>query len=387
MTRAATTLVMALIAAHLGCTSQEASTDVPDASGVRDGARDAWSTRDSTAPLPDVLAIDARAPEPPDARAGELLRDRHPGDVGMADDPAVLFFDDFEEGWGRWDEPRSDTAHLFVESGGDAHAGSRFLRSTVTHEQLIGDEYISASPHIELARRVPEIYWRLYARFVGVSPQPHHWIRTSAGTPAFASSGLANTVPDGDEGFWFDFDASLERRFSFYVYWHRMRSGRCNDGTATPGCAGDQGTTYYYGNTFTPPDQGAFVRDAWICIEIAGGVNEVGTNDGWLSAWIDDAPIGEFAAGVPEGTWLRDQFWPGGCSFGSCTAPVPFEGFDFRSSDDVLFKEIFLDAYYELGSWERTRDALADMGLSVEDRSTILYDDIVVATERIGCRR
>ena len=87
------------------------------------------------------------------------------------------------------------------------------------------------------------------------------------------------------------------------------------------------------------------------------------------------------------GTWLRAQFHPGGCEFSACTDPVPFEGFDFRSSGDVLFKEVFLDAYYELGSWERTRDELVDMGLTVGEESTILYDDIVVATERIGCRR
>jgi hypothetical protein len=37
-----------------------------------------------------------------------------------------------------------------------------------------------------------------------------------------------------------------------------MRSGRCNDGSATPGCAGDQGTTYYYGNNFNPAGQTAF---------------------------------------------------------------------------------------------------------------------------------
>ena len=66
---------------------------------------------------------------------------------------------------------------------------------------------------------------------------------------------------------------------------------------------------------------------------------------------------------------------------------MPFEGFEFRSEDDVLFKELFLDSYYELGSWERSRDTLVERGETVSESSTILYDDIVVATERIGCRR
>jgi hypothetical protein len=318
---------------------------------------------------------------------GDLLRDRYPGDVGLASDPAVLFFDDFEEGWGRWDAPNDDTEHLFIENGG-AHAGERYLRSTVTHAQLIEDTYISASPRARFPRRVPEMYWRLYARFMGVAPNPHHWIRVSAGTEAFSSSGLANTVPDGDQGFWFDFDASTVNVFNFYVYWHRMRSGRCNDGTAVPGCDGDQGSTYYYGNVFVPPaDENSFENDEWTCIEIGARANEVGESNGALMAWVDDVPIGEFAPGTPVGTWLRAQFHPGGCEFSACTEPVPFEGFEFRSSDDVLFKEIFLDAYYEQGSWEARRDEMREMGLTVGEESTIHYDDIAVATERIGCRR
>jgi hypothetical protein len=167
-----------------------------------------------------------------------------------------------------------------------------------------------------------------------------------------------------------------------------MRSGRCNDGTAVPGCEGDQGTTYYYGNVFEPPaEQNRFTPDEWTCVEFGARANTVGESDGALMAWVNDVPIGEFSPGMPVGTWLRSTFHPGGCEFSACTDPVPFEGFDFRSSDDVLFKQVFLDAYYERGSWEARRDEMVDMGLTVGEESTIHYDDIVVATERIGCRR
>ncbi|MCB9624392.1 MAG: hypothetical protein H6721_30395 [Sandaracinus sp.] len=347
------------------------------------GARDGGTTRDA-AVTADAANVDAARE---DAGRTGWLRDRYPGDEGLASDPAVLFFDDFEEGWGRWDAPRADTAHLFVETG-DAHAGDRFLRATVTHAQLLEDEYISASPRFRFDRRVDAMYWRLHVRFVGVAPNPHHWIRVAAGTEGFSSSGLANTVPDGNEGFWFDFDANLDDTFQFYTYWHAMRSGRCNDGSATPGCEGDQGTTYYYGNVFRPPaTENRFARDTWTCLEIGGDVNAVGSSDGALRAWIDDVPIGEFAEGTPVGTWLRATFHPGGCEFSACTEPVPFEGFAFRTSDEVRFKEVFLDAYYERGSWENRRDRMREMGLEVGEESTIHYDDVVVATERIGCRR
>ena len=299
----------------------------------------------------------------------------------------MLFHDDFESGWGRWDAPRADTRYLHLEDdSARAHAGRGYLRSTVTRADLVETMYISSAARVN-HERVDEAYWRFYVRFPVVAPNPHHWVRFAAGTEEWNSSGLANTRPSGDDGFWFDFDSGVDDVFNFYVYWHAMRSGRCNDGTAVPGCAGDQGNTYYYGNVLQPPDQTPFPRDRWFCIEIHGRANTVGSEDGALAFWIDDEPVGDYRPGTPVGTWLRDRFHTGGCSFSACTEPEPFEGFDFRTSDDVRFKTFVLDAYYERDSSERRRTEMEERGLTVSDEYTILYDDVVIATERIGCRR
>lgn len=316
------------------------------------------------------------------------LSQSYPGDEGLATDPAVLFFDDFENGWGRWTSPDHDTSHLFIENNsGTAHAGSHYLRSTVTVAQLQENQYISASPYISFAERVPDVYVRFYARFPAIAPNPHHWIRFSAGDDSYWSSGLANTVPPGDQGFWFDFDINNDDIFNFYVYWYKMRSGRCNDGTAVPGCEGDQGSTYYYGNSFQPLNQSPYPRDQWFCIEIGAHANPVGESTGSLRFWINDQPVGAFGPGYPEGTWLRDKFNVGGCNWSACTEPVPFEGFDFRSDSNVLFKRFFLDAYYQRDTNENKRQVLRDRGLTPVDEQTIYYDDLVIATQRIGCRR
>jgi hypothetical protein len=111
----------------------------------------------------------------------------------------------------------------------------------------------------------------------------------------------------------------------------------------------------------------------------------VGASDGELTFWIDDNLVGDYRPSHPIGTWLRDKFHTGGCEWSACTAPEPFEGFDFRSSDEVRFKRIFLDAY-ERGSSASKRAYLEGLGLTVSDEQTILYDDVVVATERIGRR-
>jgi len=299
----------------------------------------------------------------------------------------VLFHDDFEGGWGKWNAPTQDTDYLHIEQDGSlAHAGTRFLRSTVTKDDLDAQQYIAAKTRFDFPTRVDMMYWRFHVRFKGIAPNPHHWVRVAAGTESWSSSGLANTVPPGDEGFWFDLDANNADAFNFYVYWYNMRSGRCNDGTAVPGCEGDQGTTYYYGNVFRPPNQAPFPRDAWFCIEVMAKANTVGQSDGELAFWVDGQIVGEYREGHPEGTWLRDKFHTGGCSYSACTDPVPFEGFDFCSSDDVRFKQVFLDAYYERGSFQNKKEALEAKGLKVSDEQTIYYDDVVVATERIGCR-
>jgi hypothetical protein len=65
---------------------------------------------------------------------------------------------------------------------------------------------------------------------------------------------------------------------------------------------------------------------------------------------------------------------------------VPFEGFIFRTSADVGFKAVILDAYYERGSSANKREELESRGLTVSDNQTIYYDDVVVATKRIGCQ-
>lgn len=319
--------------------------------------------------------------------SGGTLSEQYPGDNGIAQDPAVIFHDDFETGWGRWDAPQQDTQYLTMQNDSAlAHAGNGYLRSEVTFGDLAQDQYISSQSRVGFDQ-VEELYWRFYARMPNVAPNPHHWVRVSAGDDNWESSGLANTVPPGDQGFWFDFDISNDDVFNFYVYWHEMRSGRCNDGSATPGCDGDQGTTYYYGNVFQPPDQQPYPRDEWFCIEMRAKANTVGQSDGELTFWIDDQLVGDYRPGYPDGTWLRSSFHTGGCDFSACTDPAPFEGFDFRTNDAVGFKAVILDAYYQQDTAAAKRQALEDRGLTVSEEQVVMYDDVVVATERIGCRR
>ena len=312
------------------------------------------------------------------AVAGTTISSQYPRDVNIGSDSRVIFHSNFENGLAGWTRYTQNTSRISVLADAAlAHGGQSYLRAQVTRTELAVDQYISANAQFEFPTRVPRMYWRFYARFVGDTAVPHHWVRVAAGDATYQSDGLANTVPPGDRGFWFDLDARRDQTFNFYVYWYKMRSGRCNDGSAVSGCEGDQGVTYYYGNNFTPAGQSPFARDQWFCLEIVAKANTVGQSDGELALWKDDALVGEYKPGSPRGRWLRDNFYSWGQYFQDEQA---FEGFEFRSSDDVLFRRVTLDAYYEKGSL----DNLA-MTTTVPEAQVILYDDLVVATERVGC--
>ncbi len=315
------------------------------------------------------------------------LSQLYPNDVGIKTAPGVLFSSDFENdlsGWSNvsWADPGlSNQAELMkvINSAADAKGGSRYLQSKVTKTQLNtngGDyQYISAQVQHRLASPSDVIYVRFYARYLGQTETPHHWIRIGAGNNP---GGLANSVPGGDSHFWFDLDPDDSGFLKFYVYWHEMKSGRCENGTAIPGCAGDQGYTYYYGNTFNPANQSAFPRDQWFCIEYMAKANTPNMNDGELVLWKNDQLVGEYKTGAPVGHWRRDAFltfgpWFNPGTFGS----YPFEGFNFRTSTAVKFTYLSVDAYYQ-------RDTTTNS--NAPEAQQIDYDDFVVATQRIGCK-
>lgn len=317
----------------------------------------------------------------------DTLSELHPNDAGMSEDSSVLFNSDFENdlaGWSNvsWADPgistRSDLMKV-IDAPASANSGSKYLQSKVTKTQLKVNggsyQYISAQVQHKLAEPSDIVYVRFYTRFIGATESPHHWIRLAAGNNA---GGKANVVPKGDTSFWFDLDIDDADNFNFYAYWHKMKSGRCENGTAIAGCAGDQGSTYYYGNTFKPANQTPFPRDQWFCIEYMAKANTVGQNDGELAIWKDDKLVGEYKTGTPIGHWRRDSFltfgqWYNPGSFGN----NPFEGFNFRTADTVKFTYLSVDAYYQRNTTTNTNSPEAQ---------TIDYDDFVIANKRIGCK-
>ena len=318
----------------------------------------------------------------------DTISDDYPNDIGIGLHPDVLLHENFQQGWEQWDSPRSDTRHLnIVQHSEHAGGGRNYLRSSVSLDDLLDRDTISATSRHTLKRPVDELFWRFYVRFEGDAPTPHHWVRFAASQGEFDMRGKANTLPAGDAAFWGAVDIGLGDRPYFYLYWHAMRSGRCNDGTAEPGCEGDQGETYYYGNKLRSETGERLERDRWHCIEIHAKANRPGESDGELALYVDDRLQMHYRTGSPEGTWLRDSFHIGGCDYESCGDVAAFEGLELRTHPRVQFRQLFLSAYNQKNTFTRRLERLRSVDPGVSEHQRIHYADIVAATSRVGCRR
>ncbi len=313
--------------------------------------------------------------------SGEGISADHPNDVGIQNHPSVIFHSNFEDGFAGFTSYTQNPARLDVDDDASlANGGNRFMRATITRTDLESQANLSAQARVEFPP-VDEIYWRFYARFVGDTAPPHHWVRTIALSDSYSADGHAGYAPGGGDGFWFDFDVKIDDTFSFYTYWHEMRSWMCNDGSTDPGCAGYNGPSNspHYGNNFHAANQTSFPRDQWFCLELHGKANTPGADDGELSFWLNGEPVEHYRNGAPNGRWLRQNFYTHGTYFED---EGPFEGFNFRTDGDVGWRLVVMDMYFQ----KNTLDQKEDNGYPVPEAQIILYDDVVIATERIGCK-
>jgi hypothetical protein len=285
------------------------------------------------------------------------LSEIYPGDVGIATDPAVVFTEDFEEGSveavvARWDDAKtlglalssilpaesSGSASMAMTAGGTGPAAADLYRRVDAHDWL---------------------YLRYYARYAaGIE-----WHHTSAWIGGYNPSTSypnpqAGLKPEGDDRFSIAFEpVSVERRLDFYNYWMNMHSG-----------AGS-----YYGNTLIHDRELLLPEEQWMCVEIY-----VRLDSPELAVWKDDALIVHFTATSPLGFWIQDKFCPDGIGDDdTCVTYAPPPGtpheplnLESRTTPALQINWIWPQNYITSGP-----------------AGTVLYDDLVVATRRIGCLR
>jgi hypothetical protein len=311
----------------------------------------------------------AAAPGPSGSGGGDLAS-RYPGDVGIDRDPAVVWAEGFEEGsvpavTARYDDWKNPPGMALLADVPPRSAGRSSLRMTAG----------PAANATDLYKRLPdrdELFARWYAKYEpGV--EWHHtgvWIGGYA-PPSSWPSPQAGLRPAGDDRF----SVSVEPvfgvggsvpRFDFYNYWMAMHSWM----------AQPTGSTAYYGNTLV--HQSGFTVDEgrWVCLEVHVRLNPdpASGRGAVLEAWKDGALVQRFDDGGPMGYWIRDKFCPASADGVECTSyPAPADtvlDLRFRST-----RALHLNAF-----WPQNYITSGPEG-------SVQYDDMVVASERVGCLR
>lgn len=256
-------------------------------------------------------------------------------DVGIAEHPAVIFAEDFEDEnyTSRWDESRNkDKKVLQLVDPKDDRLGRRSLqvRADLAHNTGGG-----LTKWFESA---PSVFIRFYTKFDKGSDYIHHFVTLRAnkslkGKDKWSGFGGAGLKPEGDTRF----STALEPwgnwgkwpapgRWNFYSYWHEMKPAP--DGK-------------YWGNAFRPDDLPNIVKGTWICCEFMLKHNTPGKHDGEQAFWIDGKMLGHW------------------------------KGISWRTSPTVWANALTLEAYVT-NRW--TKNPI----------NIVYFDNLVVAREYIG---
>lgn len=300
---------------------------------------------------------------------------RHPGDVGIANDPAVLFVEDFESPTievmtKRWTEAKNPAQAVFA-FGNDVPPGSpgkQSLRMTATKGKNDGGHLWKL-----FERGVDTMHARFYVKFAKDHPYVHHFVKIGAwrDSPRWPQ-GEAGKRHDGAKSFQTGIEPGSgygqyepPGAWHFYTYWHGMKSWQ-----------GPQGTSFY-GNDFAPEKPAQIPRDRWQCVEFMVKANSTPeASDGEQAFWVDGVLIGRWAPGTPSGSWKRDRFVTG--------AGDPFPGYQWRT-DAAVKPNVFWLLYYMEQVFSGQEQYQNRTGAAMNQEVTqVWFDHVVVASSYIG---
>lgn len=271
------------------------------------------------------------------------LAAQYPGDLGIANDSAVLFADNFESGdMNKWDQQRGRV----VMTQDQPYSGRWCVQMPMERGQNHGGDAIKwFLPGAET------VYARFYVKFSPDYQYNHHfvWLGANQRTNKWSAFGKAGLKPDGTY-----YSTGMEPWFA----WGRNPSpGEVNLYTYYLDMEPDPKMDKYWGNAFFPPgpDQGKAAGtnrvipplNQWQCWEFMIQANTAPDKaDGKQAMWVDGKLIGEFT------------------------------GIRWRKDLDLKVNCFWLEHYgYDEG--DPTKQYW-------KDRQSVCFDDVVVARRYIG---
>jgi hypothetical protein len=315
--------------------------------------------------LPVLGLTDSPAPADDPLPRGPGLAAKYPADAGIAGDREVLLAEGFEDDSldairGRWESVSDEGGRVLSLSEDVPFSGGHSLKITAHPGRDSGGHLYTRLP-----REVETVYVRFYVKFPEPANYIHHFVHVGGYHPSTAwPQGGAGDRPAGDERFTVGVEpfgrsgrVPPPGDWNLYCYWPEMK--RSADGR-------------HWGNAITPPRRQVTPAGRWQCVELMIKLNEPGQHDGELALWLDGEPVLHAKKGTPRGPWTGMGFEvleKGG---------EPFEGFRFRTTDELKVNFVWLLHYVTETNQRRNR---VD---DPERDNPVWFDHVVVATEYIG---
>ena len=273
------------------------------------------------------------------------LANLYPNDIGIQNDPNVLYVEMFDDGMANILSRYTNIQNAAGMSlDGDVPPGSlgpNSIKMTSIKGQNVGGHLFK--------RFIPgfdsTVYVRYYVKYPSISyPFFHHegvWFggynpSTNWPNPQAGSCGLGNSrLSIAYENIWQQADPP---GMDTYLYWGDMQSW--NGGSS---CYGNvlvsEGRTGY-GNP-TAPTAPVDDLDQWMCVEVMIKLNNpVSAYNGELAIWQNGVLIGHWGPGFPNGHWLKDRWY-------NNPSDPPFPGFRWRTDAPLNINWIWFEFYHD----------------------------------------
>jgi hypothetical protein len=296
-----------------------------------------------------------------------LLSEEYPGDVGMENDPAVIWMENFEQNsvsevLSRYEDYKNPGGMYLDENTPALSSGSKSLALVAGGSQADATDFYKNFG----SNGYDEWYIRWYVKYQPEAEYHHTGIWFGGyWEPLNWPYPRAGTRPNGDDLFSIAVEPVFPGTLDFYNYWMRMHS--YSDPPSS-----------YWGNSLVHHSAAAYSAE-WIGIEVYFKVNPsmssgVGAE---LTLWINDELIVSFTVASGLGHWVADKFCTENSDLPSCTNYPPDEGEQMIPLDLQvrIIEELKLNYFWP-------------QNYTTGDDSTIVwYDDIIIASRRIGCLR
>jgi hypothetical protein len=308
---------------------------------------------------------------PATAAVPATLAAQHPGDRGLGQDPAVVFFDDFQAGTvdavaARYSEVKNKSAMTVVADHPPGSASGYSVQMNAGPGNANAQTYLFKS----FGTGSEELYIRFYVKWMAAGPWGHSGVYMGGSNPPVEYPfPHAGTRPTGEDFFWLSLEPvgqGLNAPLDLYVSWMGMRSWK----------AANPGPRDFFGNTLIHKEDFRVRSDKWTCYELHLKLNSdpASAAGAVLEVWENDAQVQRFDGQGPQGYLVRDKFcrWDADDQF--CTTyrpakPVPAPlNQRWRSTPALGIDYIWMENYNNAPA-----------------ASSMRFAGVVVAKRRIGC--